>query len=217
MSETALAQGLYKKDDLKVAELQLRGILQNTKKWNNNVQLSPNGEDFNPNNHVIAVISSGAAHGANNNKLSTTEMDSHANMVVVGSNATEIQDTGRFADVNDFANDVGQMKRVPFKDMKIAYDCPYQKKTYLLIMNNALNVPSMNHNLIPPLILDEAGLEVDTKPKIHSKNLSADSHSIFDTATELQIPLKLRGVFSYFNSRSINSEEIHDCKSYDTI
>ena len=44
-----------------------------------------------------------------------------------------------------------------------------------------------------------------------------DSHSIFDTATELQIPLKLRGVFSYFNSRSLNSEEIHDCKSYDTI
>ena len=75
----------------------------------------------------------------------------------------------------------------------------------------------MNHNLIPPLILDEAGLEVDTKPKIHSKNLSEDSHSIFNTATELQIPLKLRGIFSYFNSRSLSSEEIHDCKSYDTI
>ena len=68
----------------------------------------------------------------------------------------------------------------------------------------------MNHNLIPPFIWDEAGLEVDTKPKIHSKNLSVDSHSIFDTATELRIPLKHRGVFSYFNSRSLNSEEIHD-------
>ena len=68
-----------------------------------------------------------------------------------------------------------------------------------------------------PFILDEAVLEVDTKPKIHSKNLSVDSHSIYDTTTELRIPLKLRGVFSYFNSRSLNSQEINDCKSYDTI
>ena len=75
----------------------------------------------------------------------------------------------------------------------------------------------MNHNLVLPFILDEAGFEVFTKPKIHSTNVSVDSHSIFDTATELQIPLKLRGIFSYFNSRSLSSEEIHDCKSYDTI
>ena len=31
-SETALAQGMYKKDDLKVAELQLWGILRNAKR-----------------------------------------------------------------------------------------------------------------------------------------------------------------------------------------
>ena len=129
-------------------------------------------------------------------------------MAVVGSNATKIQDTRHYADVNDFANDVGQMKRVPIKYMAIYYDFPYQKNTFLLMIKNALHLPSMNHNLIPPFILDESGLEVYTNPKIHSKNLSVDSHSIFDTATELRIPLKLRGVFSYFNSRSLNSEEI---------
>ena len=68
------------------------------------------------------------------------------------------------------------MKRVPIKDMAIAYDCPYQKKIFLLIIKNALHVQSMNHNLIMPFILDEAGLEVDTKPKIHSNNLSVDGH-----------------------------------------
>ena len=70
-------------------------------------------------------------------------MDSHANMAVVGSNATKIQDTGRYVYVNAFANDFGRMKRVPIKDMAIAYDCPYQKKTFLLIIKNALHVPSI--------------------------------------------------------------------------
>ena len=125
---------------------------------NNDVEPVQDGEDFKPNNHVIEVISSGAAHEANNKKLSTTEMDSHANMAIVGSNDTKIQDTGGYADVNAFANYVGQMKRVPIKDMAIAYDCPYQKKTFLLIIKNALHVPAMNHDLIPPFILDESGL-----------------------------------------------------------
>ena len=71
-SETTISKGMYKKDYLKVSELQLRGILHNEKKWNNNFQSVQYGEEFNPNNHVIAVIVSGAAHGANNNKISTT-------------------------------------------------------------------------------------------------------------------------------------------------
>ena len=71
-SETATDQVLDKNDDLKVAELQLRGILRNANKWNNNFQPVQYGEDFKPNDRVISVILSGVAHGANNNKLSTT-------------------------------------------------------------------------------------------------------------------------------------------------
>ena len=112
------------------------------------------------------------AHGANENKASTTEIDYHANMAVVGANAASIQEKGWYADVNAFANDVGQMKRFLIKDMAISYDCPYQWKTFLLVVNNAMHIPSMNHNLIPPFIMDGAGIEVNTKPKIHSKNLS---------------------------------------------
>ena len=164
------------------------------------------------------MISSGAAYEANdNNKPSTTELDSHANMVVVGANATVIQETGTYADVNSFAEEVDQMKRVPIKDMVVAYDCPYQRKTFLLIFKNALHVPSMDHNLISPFIMEEAGLMVNAKPKIHSNDASIGDHSFFDSATDLRVPFKLRGIFSYFETRSLTPDEIMNCTEYDTV
>ena len=87
------------------------------------------------------------------------------------------------------------MKRLTIKDTEISYDFRYQQKKLLLIINNALRVPSINQNLIPPFILDETGLEVDSKPKIHSNDLTVENHSIYDTATYLRIFLKLCGVF----------------------
>ena len=69
-------------------------------------------------------------------------------MAVIGSNATKIQYTGRYSDVNASANDVGQMKRVPTKDMAISYDCPYQKKKFLFIIKKCIactiNEPQLN-------------------------------------------------------------------------
>ena len=138
-------------------------------------------------------------------------------MVVVGANATVIQETGLYADVNAFADEVNQMKRVPIKDMAVAYDCPYQRKTYLMVFKNALHVPSMSHNLISPFIMEEAGLEVNATPKIHREDASVEDHSFYDSATELRVPFKLRGIFSYFETRSLTSEEILNCSTYDTV
>ena len=59
--------------------------------FNNPDQHFSDVEDFKPNDHIKTVIASGADHGANDNKTLTTELDSHANIVLVGSNATVIQ------------------------------------------------------------------------------------------------------------------------------
>jgi len=55
-------------------------------------------------------------------------------MVVMGGNATVIQEMGNFADVTTFADKVCQMKRVLIKDMVVTYDYPYQHKTFLLYL-----------------------------------------------------------------------------------
>ena len=88
-------------------------------------------------------------------------MDLHANMVVIGAQVTIIQKTGKYADVNGFSSEVGKISRVPIVDAVLAYDFPISGKTTLLVARNALFMQSMNHNLIPPFIVQEAGLKME--------------------------------------------------------
>ena len=107
-----------------------------------------------------------------------------------------INHTGQSAKVNAFSSDVKSMSKVPIVDAVVAYDCPYSGKTYLLVVRNALYIASMKHNLIPPFILREAGLQVSDVPKIHCDEPTIDDHSMYDDKTKLRIPLKLDGIFS---------------------
>jgi hypothetical protein len=128
---------------------------------------------------------------------SRTELDSHANMPVVGRHAYVISDTGRIADVNPFTPDYKSMQ-VPIVDAAVQYDCPYDGQSYILVIRNALHVPSMRNNLLPPFILREAGIKVQDTPKIQISEPTAEDHSIFFPETGFRIPLSLWGTFSYF-------------------
>ena len=74
-------------------------------------------------------------------------------MIVIGNQGTTIQHRGQFADVRPFSDEVKTLVQVPIVDSVIAYDHPYSEETILLIAKNALSIPSMNHNLIPPFIM----------------------------------------------------------------
>jgi hypothetical protein len=55
---------------------------------------------------------------------SSTELDSHANMVVLGKQAYVLNDSGKTAQVSPFTPDYDSMTDVPIVDAAIAYDCP---------------------------------------------------------------------------------------------
>ena len=55
---------------------------------------------------------------------SRTELDSHANMVVVGQHAFIINNTGKTAEVSPFTSSYDSLKNAPIVDAIIAYDCP---------------------------------------------------------------------------------------------
>ena len=60
-------------------------------------------------------------------------------------------------------------------------------------------------------------------PRIHTKpeELTNDTHCIVankvDNGIDLKIPLKLDGIFSYFETRRLSDEEINDCDRIETL
>eukprot|EP00957_Ditylum_brightwellii_P065696 4983211-Ditylum_brightwellii.AAC.1 len=83
--------------------------------------------------------------------------------------ALVVSDTGRVMEVHPFTPDYDAMK-VKLVDAGLKYDCPNKDKLYILLLRNALYVPSMDHNLIPPFMLRKAGITVNKTPKIHKEN-----------------------------------------------
>jgi hypothetical protein len=140
-----------------------------------------------------------------------TELDSHANMFVMGKHCIVLNDSGLKASVNAYSPGI-QPKTIPIVDAAIAYDCPFHNKTYILVASNALYVPEMDINLAAPFIMREAGVEVCEKAKIHVEEPTKEHHSLYFEDYDLRIPLGLNGIFSYFETRMPSEEELCTCE-----
>ena len=146
------------------------------------------------------------------NEESRTELDSHANMPMVGRHAYVISDTGKVADVNPFTPDYNSMQ-VNIVDAAVQYECPYDGEKYILVIRNALYVPSMKNNLIPPFVMREAGIQISDTPKIQVDDPTVVDHSIFFPCDDFRIPLSLWGVFSYFPTSKPTAKEMMETAS----
>ena len=108
---------------------------------------------------------------------SRTELDSHANMPVIGKNAYILLKIGETVDVAPFTPDYKPI-RVELVDAALKYECPYSGETKNLIIRRGLYVPSKSNNLLPPFLLREAGITINEVPKIHVSSPTEDDHSI---------------------------------------
>lgn len=149
--------------------------------------------------NIVAAVSAADVGQDKDFGVSRTELDSHANMPVVGKNAYILAETGKEVEVSPFTPDYKAIQ-APLVDAAIQYDCPYEGKSYILVIRNAIHVPSMNNNLIPPFMMREAGIQVKDVPKIQTLDPTEDDHAIVFRETGFRIPLSLWGVFSYFPS-----------------
>ena len=114
---------------------------------------------------------------------SRSELDNHTNMMVAGSQCVVFDDTKKTCTVNSFSESAGKLDNIKIVDVVVAYDCPYQSKTFLLLMRNALHVPELPLNLILPFIMREGGIEVDEYPKSQLMAPQQENHSMFCEAS----------------------------------
>ena len=121
-------------------------------------------------------------------------------MVVMGKHCEILEDTGEVVDVKPFTPDYKPTAGAKIVDAAVRYVSEYDGKEYVLVFRNCIHFPSMDHNLVPPFIMREKGIQVNDVPKIHLDDPSIDDHSIYLRQHDVRIPPKLRGIFSYFNT-----------------
>ena len=93
-----------------------------------------NNKDQMPNDHLLLSISSALSNSISiNDYLPRTELDSHANMAVLGKHCFVFENSGRSCDVSAFSPTIAPTS-LPIVDAVIVYDCPYTFKSYLLMI-----------------------------------------------------------------------------------
>ena len=163
-------------------------------------------------NKIENVIQSDTKYkiSGTNSIISATELDSYTDSPVVGKHAYIIETTSKTALVSGFTTELGEPIRVPIVIAAIIYDCEYTGNSHIMIIHNALYFKNMEVNLIPPIIMRIAGLEVDECPKFLSKNPTESNHSIFFPDEDLRIPLLIEGIISYIPTRKPSLEEYNE-------
>ncbi len=144
------------------------------------------------------------------NECGRMELDSHADSPVLGKGALIVRETGKRVSVKGFADELGKSMSVPVVDGVVAYDDEYDGSRHLIIVRNALSVPSMNNHLIPPFMMRLAGLEVNECAKFLAKKPSIHHHSILFPDQQYRIPLLLTGITSYIPTRMPMQDELDD-------
>ena len=153
---------------------------------------------------------SGVRYDVDMTKVTSTELDSHADSPVVGRYSKIIEDTGRKATVSGFTTDLGKPMTVPVVNAAVAYDCDITGKVHILVICNALYFKNMEENLIPPFMMRLAGIEVDECPKFLAKSPTEHNHSMFFAEADTRIPFQLEGIISYLPTRVPTARELDE-------
>ena len=96
----------------------------------------------------------------------------------------------------------------------LAYDNPTSGKTVIIMIHQAIYVPTMECNLICPMQVRMNDVKLDDKPKFLTEDPTDESHAIScedNTGTLINITLALKGVTSYFPTSKPTKHEFDNC------
>ena len=151
----------------------------------------------------------------------TTHLDSHADTCVVGKNALIVQDFDRPVDVCGYDPKGPVTKSLRTVSAALAYTNPTSGETVILVIHQAVSIPSLPHNLLCPNQLRMNDIAIDERPKFLTESPTNLTHAILipgnaeEGIDPLTIPLDLRGLTSCFPTRKPTADEYESCVRYD--
>lgn len=141
---------------------------------------------------------------------SRTDLDSHADQCAVGRNALFVHDYERPINVSGYnpSGPVASNLRTAVS-AALAYDDAMSGQTVILIVNQAIYIPDLNHNLLGTMQLCLNDVKVNDVPRFLTDRPDQHTHSlVIPTADDpYVIPLTLKGVASSFPTRKPTEDE----------
>ena len=127
-----------------------------------------------------------------------TELDSHADTCVAGSNFAMLYSNGETAEVYSFSDESAPFGKIPIATAATAWTDESTGEAILLIFNECLFFGDrLKHSLLCPNQMRDFGHKVSDIPTQFD---ASSSHSIDTTDPKLRINLHLRGVISYMET-----------------
>jgi hypothetical protein len=131
------------------------------------------------------------------------ELDSHADTIVLGSNAVILQYTSRECDVSPYSDSYDPIQNVPIVKGATAVTNATTGETLILVFNEAIWMGNhLDHSLLNPNQLRHHGITVQDNPYANS-SLHLASHE-----EEFIMPLRADGSTIYFDSRTPTNHEL---------
>jgi hypothetical protein len=152
-------------------------------------------------------------HNPEPDSWNKSELDSHADTCVAGANTVPLWYTDHKVSVSPFIGEYAPLDDVPVATVATAYDSQVDGSTIILIINEALYFGDrMAHSLLCPNQLRDFGIVVKDTPKCYDHS---SSFSIIIPNTDIELPLLMRGVISYIDTRRPTEEELLKCERYE--
>jgi len=165
---------------------------------------------------VVRLIDLSRSVGSARSRLNClrVELDSHADTCVVGQHALVIHEHPNVVMVSGF--DPSQPpRRAKVVDAAIRYTCRDTGDHLILMINQAIYIPEVDHCLLCPMQCRINGVEINEVPKflMHDPTTSTHSIQIADPTNAVHpytIPLQLEGIVSYFEYALPTSAKFED-------
>ncbi len=141
----------------------------------------------------------------------TLELDSHADMCVLGRDALILLDYDRPVIVEGYDPSLST-KTYATVSRALAYDDPVTGEVYHLVINQAIHIPHLDHHLLCPMQCRVNDVVVDDTPKFLTSDPTDHTHALTirdpdEPAQTVILQLALRGVTLLLNVRGIMLDE----------